>query len=114
LNEKITNTKIYSILLELQTKIQQVSMHIKGNGGKGILQRLDGVETWLEGRPESCPATSDAVFKRIKKFTSIVSAVLGAVLVILVLGSRVLGDSKIEDLTKQVTALSEAVKAIAP
>lgn len=75
--------KLDTILVELgqlSTKVGELTIHIKGNGGKGLQQRMDDTERWIgdweKGRPRVCPLNTEELQKRQARQIAILGVVL--------------------------------------
>jgi len=45
-------------------QVQDLVLHIKGNGGKGLHQRMDAAEKWQNEHPTVCPLSAEELHKR--------------------------------------------------
>jgi len=45
-------------------QVQDLVLHIKGNGGKGLHQRMDAAEKWQDDHPAVCPLSAEELHKR--------------------------------------------------
>ncbi len=142
---RITNSDILNAIEPLQVSLAaaagavakvdkavgELTVQIRGNGGKGVLQRLDGhdqvlgdVQKWQQGRPIVCPATAKEVTRKIMLIVAMIAGGLtvisvGASLFIKPLGVRQLEAEvqKVEPVLNQLERLNKllgSLEKIAP
>ena len=93
MNKRVTNSDIMAAVLASQAEVGalrgdvggvdkrlgELTVQIKGNGGKGVLQRQDDSEAaikdinaWRGKRPYTCPATAKEVTRRTATIVGLV------------------------------------------
>lgn len=67
-------------------KVDELVVHVKGNGGKGLQQRMDALEEWRELRPQTCPLSREEIHKR----RALEMALYGVVIAVVTLAVNVI------------------------
>jgi len=92
-------------------------VQVKGNGGKGVLQRLNEVEKdvedgkrWQTARPVVCPATSKEVTKRVMAIVVAVAGGLTVLSMVVNLFLKPFGYRNLEQELKRATPALEQIE----
>jgi len=76
---------------EIDGKVDGLNIHIKGNGGKGLHQRVDDLEKWKGGRPAMCPVDSEGMHRKRMWEIALIGLVVSIVAVVAGFVSRLVG-----------------------
>ena len=72
-------------------QVQDLVLHIKGNGGKGLHQRMDDVEKWQDEHPAVCPVDSEGLHRKRMWEIALIGLVVSIVAVVAGFVSRLVG-----------------------
>jgi len=71
---------------ELQRQVGELVVHVKGNGGKGLHQRMDAAETWQDAHPAVCPLSRGELHKRRMREMALYGVIVAAVSLVVNIG----------------------------
>lgn len=60
-------------------QVSDLVIHVKGNGGKGLHQRMNDLEEWREERPQVCPLSREETHKRHTREIALYGVIVAAV-----------------------------------
>jgi len=72
-------------------QVQDLVLHIKGNGGKGLHQRMDAAEKWQEEHPAVCPVDPEIMHRKRMWEIALIGLVVSIVAVVAGFVSRLVG-----------------------
>ena len=60
-------------------QVQDLVLHIKGNGGKGLHQRMDEAEAWQGKHPAVCPVDPEVLHRKRMREIALIGVVVAIV-----------------------------------
>jgi len=60
-------------------EVRDLVVHVKGNGGKGLHQRMNKAEEWIAERPAKCPLDVVELDRSQRRRIAIVGIILAAI-----------------------------------
>lgn len=70
----------------LRSEVGELNIHVKGNGGLGLQQRVTNAEDWIKHwestRPRVCPLDTEEIDRKSRRRIAIIGVALAAVTIL--------------------------------
>ena len=77
MDEKLDKAR--ELALENAKKIEALFLSLKGNGGKGLYQRIDEIERWIKHHPKECEAAHQLSRREIIARRALEAVIIGII-----------------------------------